>query len=57
MTTYRTNLNILIKAYQQLYDAATETAEQSNFDWGYATALGAVVGDLEEFKESEEKTN
>lgn len=57
MTTYRTSLNILIKAYQQLYDTATETADQNNFAWGCATALGTVIGDLEEFKESEEKTN
>lgn len=55
MTTTKTSLNILIEIYQQLYDTATETAEQSNFDWGYATALGAVIGDLEEFKEREEK--
>lgn len=57
MTTTKTSLNSLIETYQQLYDAATETAEQSNFAWGYATALGAVIGDFEEFKESEEKTN
>ena len=56
MTTTKTSLNTLIEIYQQLYDAATETAEQSNFDWGYATALGTVIGDLEEFKESEEET-
>lgn len=55
MTTTKTSLNSLIETYQQLYDAATETAERSNFAWGYATALGTVIEDLNVIKNTKEE--
>lgn len=55
MTTTKTSLNSLIETYQQLYDAATETAARSNFDWGYATALGTVIEDLNVIKNNKEE--